>query len=138
MSAETEIVIAIRNALIADTDLITLLGGVKVYDQTAPQEAVMPYVTIGECALSENDFDQGSAFDTAIDLHVWSTERSRIETNNIQERIREVLHRSETLSVSDYGVSGVQQLFSRVMVDPDNITRHGVQSFQVYFEPNGS
>ena len=135
MSAETEIVIAIRNALIASADLVAAVGGEKVFDQTAPQLAVMPYVTIGECALSENDFDQGSAFDATVDIHTWSEERSRMEANEIQEHIREALHRNETLAPTGFGVSGIHQLFSRVMIDPDNITRHGVQSFQIYFEP---
>ena len=138
MSAETQTIIAVRSALVADTDLITLLGGVKVYDQTAPQNAEMPYVVLGRCALSENDFDQGSAFECVLDIHAWSTQRARIEANNIMERVRDVLHRSNTLTISGYGVSGVQETFSEVMIDPDNITRHGVQSFQIFFEPLGS
>lgn len=138
MSAETQVVIAVRSALIADTDLIDLLGGVKVFDQTAPQAATMPYVILGRCALTENDFDQGSAFSCALDVHAWSDERSRIEANNIQERVREVLHRDTGLTITGFGVSGIQQTFSEVMVDPDNITRHGVQSFEIFFEPLGS
>jgi hypothetical protein len=64
---------AIRDALIHDAALVSMLGGVKIYDEP-PRPAAFPYVTLGEARIS--DFSTGSepGEEHQLTLHAWSRE----------------------------------------------------------------
>lgn len=127
----TLIVSKIRESLLNNDQLIDLLGGRKVYDQTAPQGKEMPYIILGDVSMSGDDSRGSVAYVSNIDIHVWSNEENRMEVGRIQEQIRRSLH---TDKVIGDGVNGIHQVLSIVQIDPDGITRHGVQQYTVFYQ----
>lgn len=127
MNQDLAIIGAIRASLIAE--------GLTVYDGTAPQDDPMPYVVIGEVRSNNADTDNTIGFEAMVDIHVWSEYRGRLEAANMQEQIYNALHRNDTLALlGNYHNIGITQDFAHVMVDPDNITRHGVQQFTITYD----
>lgn len=111
------------------------IGGLTVYDGTAPQDAPMPYVVVGEIMANNADTDNTLGFSASVDIHVWSEYRGRLEAANMQEQIYDALHRKDGLAFSfDYHNIGITQDFAHIMVDSDNITRHGVQQFTFLYD----
>lgn len=112
---------------------------VPVYDHVpqvndAGDNSDFPYVRIEAPRNNENDTDNDLGFDTTVQLHVWSRYRGNKQTAELQQAIYNALHR-QALTVTGYGVSDIFQEFSEILLDPDGITRHGVQRFRVYYEP---
>ena len=127
MNQDLAVLQAVRNALIAD--------GLTVYDGTAPQGESMPYVTIGRIVCNTNDTDNTTGFNATMTIHAWSDKRGRLEASTMQKTIYDALHRQDYMSLPfGYEMIGIDQEFSEVMVDPDGITRHGVQQFNVLFD----
>lgn len=118
---------------------LSLALAVPVYDHVpqvddAGDNGDYPYVRIESPRDNENDTDNDTGFDTTIQLHVWSRYRGNKEAAELQAQIYNALHRQD-LTVTGYGVSDVHQEFSEIMLDPDGITRHGVQRFRIFYEP---
>lgn len=127
MNQDLAIIGAIRTTLITE--------GLVVYDGTAPQGDPMPYVVIGEVRSSNADTDNTIGFEAMVDIHVWSEYRGRLEAANMQEQIYNALHRNDTLALlGDYHNIGITQDFAHIMIDSDNITRHGVQQFTITYD----
>lgn len=123
MSIEVDIISEVRARLIA-------AGLPRVYDMTAPQNQAMPYVTLGNLTLPSADSDTTKEFDATLTIHAWSdgAVRDRAEAANMQQIIYDTLHRSEMREV---GVFAITQEFQEILIDPDQITRHGVQRFRL-------
>lgn len=122
MSTETDIIIEVRSRLIA-------AGLPRVYDMTAPQNQAMPYVVLGGLVLPSADSDNTKEFDATLTIHTWSdgATRDRSEVANMQQVVYDTLHRSE---MRPQGVYAITQEFQEILIDPDQITRHGVQRFR--------
>ena len=105
---------------------------VSIYDN-APQDGAFPYVTIGEDVLIEWDTDTELGVVGSITLHTWSRERGRKETKTIQGLIYDALHRT-TLTSSGYKFVTIDQQEVSTNIDPDGLTRHGIQEFKVILE----
>lgn len=105
---------------------------VEVYDHV-PQDAAYPYVTIGEGTESEWDTDDSLGIDATINIHVWSRYRGRKEVKQLQDQIYAALHRYD-LPVSGADTVLVNFEFADSFVDPDGLTRHGVQRFRIITE----
>lgn len=123
MSAEVEIQKAVftrlNNAL-----------SVPVYDNV-PDNAVAPYVVIGDDTLIEFDSDLGVGFEATITVHTWSTYRGRLEVKQIMGLIYNALHRAE-INVQGYNLLGCDSEFSETFLESDGVTRHGVQRFRIF------
>lgn len=104
----------------------------SVYDEV-PQDAVKPYVVVGDDTFNEWGTGSTNGFDTTITIHSWSAYEGRKEVKELQENIYLSLHR-KNLSIVGYNVVDIFQEFSETILDPDGITRHGVQRFRVYFD----
>lgn len=112
---------ALYNALVTAT-------GIGVYDNV-PQETNPPYVVMGEPIATEYDTDGYNGINILWPIHVYSEQRGRKETLEIQAQIYSALHRAE-LVVSGYNFIGSTQESVTVLNDPDGVTRHGVQQFR--------
>lgn len=131
MSAELAALANVRLRLAAELS-------VPVYDLRAPQGQAMPYVVLSNSTEQAADTDNTRGFDLELDIHAWddSTPYTRTTVANIQWDIYEALHRFDTLDIGEvYRVIGIDQTLKTIALDPDGITRHGVQSFRIQFEP---
>ena len=115
--------------------LSTQLVGVSIYDHI-PQDTVgFPFVRMEPLKLSENDTDNEQAFDCTIQIHTWSQTRGSKECADLQLQIYNALHRYNFADTASYCILTVHREFSEILIDPDGITRHGVDRYRVMFEP---
>lgn len=145
MSFEYVIQKAIYDKLIADTALANLLA-VNTENNTIPaiydnvpqavdsgNDSVFPYVTIGDDTMIDWDTDTSQGKEATLTLHVWSRYRGRKEVKEIQGAIYDVLHLSN-LIISGYHSVLMLSEYSETLLDPDGLTRHGVQRFRLILE----
>jgi hypothetical protein len=136
MNAELELQKAIYDVLSNDYALGQLVTG--VYD-SVPQAAdagsdlPFPFVTIGDDTAIDWDTDTSVGKEATLTIHSWSRYRGRSEVKQIQGAIYEALHLSN-LSVVGYTTVLCLSEFSESLVDPDGLTRHGVQRFRVILD----
>jgi hypothetical protein len=109
------------------TDLIS-----AVYDHV-PQNAVYPYVVIGDDTSIAWDTDDSLGSESTLTIHVWSRLRGRKETKLIQEQIYNALNRYE-LEITGLHTIDIISEFAETFLDADGITRHGVQRFRLITE----
>lgn len=108
----------------------------RVYDDV-PKNANFPYVVIGEDTHVPFDTDDSTGCEATITIHVWSRYRGKKEAKQIQGLIYEALNR-EPLILEDHSLVTIEFEYSDVLLDPDGITRHGVQRFRAIVERSAS
>ena len=128
MSAEAELQAAIYNKLNTGQ-------AAPVYAQgSIPDNSADRYIVIGNDTLIEWDTDGRTGFEATLVIHTWDTtadNRSFIPLKEIMGDVYNLLHRAE-LSLISYNAIGLDFEFSETFLDPDGLTRHGVQRFRVY------
>jgi hypothetical protein len=115
---------AIAAHLLADADLVALLGGPRIHDG-APRGTAFPFVTIGDAGQfdwSDGDTPGGAVRAT---LHVWSRAVGKREAWTILGRMMSLLHEAE-LALSEKALVSLRAEFAEVRTDPDGLTEHGV------------
>lgn len=127
-SAALEVQTAIFAILDADVTLSALTTG--VFDDVPEGYTDFPYVTLGEDVLTELDTDSVLGFRVSVTIHSWSQYRGQKETKQVQDAIYRALHHA------DMTVNGYDVILSRLVDqtserDPDGLTRHGVQTFEL-------
>jgi Protein of unknown function (DUF3168) len=90
MNAALALQQAMRTALLADTALITLLGGAYVYDELPRGEQPL-YVSFTSIETRDWSVMDQKAHEHFVALEVVSNERSRAQAQNICNRIEAVL-----------------------------------------------
>lgn len=128
MSASWPIQVAVYDKLDSDVTLSGAISG--VFDQVPQDYDQFPYVTIGEDTVNEWDGDDFVGAEATITVHVWSRFSGREECKIVQGYVYDALHR-QTLSVIGYNSVDCVQEFSETLLDPDGLTRHGVQQFRL-------
>lgn len=103
-----------------------------VYDD-APQGAAFPYITIGDDTLTEWDQDACLGAEATLTLHVWSRERGRKQTKQIQGLLYDALHRYPLTVNGAHAVDCLWEM-SESFLDPDGHTRHGVSRFRIILQ----
>ena len=145
MSAEYAIQQSIYSALRANANLSALLAkdinnknNSAIYDNVpesvdSGNDSVFPYVTIGDDTFLEWDTDNSVGKEGTLTIHSWSRYRGRKEVKEIQGAIYDVLHLSNLNITGYYSVLMLSE-YSETLVDPDGLTRHGVQRFRLIVE----
>lgn len=82
--------VALRAALIADSSLLTLLGGERLYD-AAPAGEVPPYITFGEAKVEDWSALGMTGHAHTLSFDVWSREGGDQEALSIVQRLAEVV-----------------------------------------------
>lgn len=120
-------------ALIADSALLSLLGGNRIYDDV-PQNAAFPYVVIDQMRV--NDWSTGTerGSEHILMLHVWSRYDGKREAYEIADAIRERLDDAE-LALDDNRLINLTHQFSDLRRDADGESYHGVIRFRAVTEP---
>lgn len=145
MSIEYKIQEAIYDKLINDVDLtVAIAPNVQnankgaIYDNV-PQaldsgnDSFFPYVTIGDDTMIDWDTDTSQGKEATLTIHVWSRYRGRKEVKEIQGIIYDILHLSNLIITGYHSVLMLSE-FSETLLDPDGLTRHGVQRFRLIVE----
>jgi hypothetical protein len=121
---------AIYERLAGDYDVTSLVQA--VYDHV-PQDAAFPYVVIGDSTEAQWDTDDSTGTEATVTIHVWSRFRGRSETKLIQDAIYQSLHRYD-LPIDGVHTVTVEWEYAESFLDPDGLTRHGVQRFRIISE----
>lgn len=145
MSAEYEIQKSIYAKLRADANLYILLARdvqdkskSAIYDNVpeavdSGSDNVFPYITIGDDTAIDWDTDNSQGKEATLTIHSWSRYRGRKEVKEIQGAIYNALHLSNLIITGYHSVLMVSE-YSETLVDPDGLTRHGVQRFRLIVE----
>jgi len=99
-----------------------------------PQDDVYPYVQINGMNLTNNDSVDNNGFTATVDVIAWSRYRGQKEVSGIVFDIYSALHRYTFADTTNYGISGIHQEFSKIITEPDGLTRQGIQRFKIFFE----
>lgn len=128
MSFELAVQDALLAALTAHAPLTDAVSG--VFDDVPQDYESFPYVTIGEAQHAEWGTHTESGQLVTCVIHTWSRQPGRAETKLIQGAIYDALHRA---ALTDDGAEFIdcQFIMSESFLDPDGITRHGVQQFKL-------
>lgn len=113
--------------------LTVSIGGTYPVFDDVPQDQPAPYITIGDDSVDEFDTDTTRGFDAEIVIHCWSEYQGRQEVKQMQTAVYRALHR-QTLASGALEFAGVTQEFSETLLDPDGVTRHGVQRFRILYK----
>jgi hypothetical protein len=123
----------IYQALANSLDLVTLLGGVRVYDD-APQSAPYPFITLGQSVIRDWSTGSEKGAEHGLTLHVWSRSGGKQEMQQIVEAVRAALHDKPLALEGHYRVD-LRHEFSEARLDPDGDTFHGVVRYHAMTEP---
>lgn len=142
--APSDVQIAVYNHLASDDTIITLLGensasvnlSNKVFDHV-PQDTAYPFVVVQINPWEDRGSYTKEGLEATLSIHVWYrpgitsvTGRGDKQVQAIQKRIDEILHANQI------PISGWKNLIFRralidILVEPDNVTRHGIQQFKL-------
>ena len=129
--AQQELQKTIYEELTADAPLMALITG--VYDSTSvPEDAVFPYVTIGESPMEDRSNHTWRGWTSNFVIHTWYQEagRGRKKVQEIQAAIDLVLH-TKDICVDGWNIVSLRAQTVDVIVDNDNVTLHGIQIFNL-------
>ena len=96
-------------------------------------KTAFPYVVLGGDEATPADTDDADARDTVITIHTFSRYKGDKELRNVMDAIKAALH-DATLTVTGERFVLCYWEFSSTALEPDGITRHGVQRFRLWTE----
>ncbi|MEQ1707274.1 MAG: DUF3168 domain-containing protein [Terricaulis sp.] len=123
MSADRDLVAAMRTAALADASVQALIGA-RFYDEPPP-DAVFPYVTLARVENRAVDSSDVEAIEHAVTLHAWSRYGGRAEALDIIGALREALH-DAPLTVTGRRLVLLFAQFADVFRSGDGQTTHAV------------
>ena len=124
---------SIYQALANSLELVSLLGGVRVYDDP-PQSAPYPFITLGQSVIRDWSTGSEKGAEHGLTLHVWSRSGGKQEMQQIVEAVRKALH-DKPLTLQDHYLINLRHKFSEARLDPDGDTFHGVVRYRAVTEP---
>ena len=123
----------IYQALANSTDVTSLLGGARIYDDP-PQAANLPFVSLGQSEFRDWSTGTEDGTEHLLTLHVWSRAGGKKQVHEIIEAIRGVLH-YKPLALADHHLVNLRHEFSEARPDPDGDTFHGIVRYRAVTEP---
>ena len=119
----------IETTLKADSALQAFIGTTaRVFDHV-PQSSIYPYVVIGETTGEDFDTKTEDGMAQQVMIHTWSRYRGSKEAKQIMGAVVDALDQ-QALSVTGHTLVLLRFEFSDLFLDPDGLTRHGVQRFR--------
>ncbi len=113
---------ALYTKLTGDSVLMDLVQG--VYD-AVPQNAVVPYIVIGDGQAEEMPQVQGAISECAMALHVWTGGGGRKTALAVLNRLHGLLHHG-SLSFSGFTLLAMRGVRAETQVDADNDRIYGI------------
>jgi hypothetical protein len=124
---------SLYQALTSSTDLTTLLGGMRIYDD-APESTAYPFITLGQSVIRDWSMGTEDGVEHSLTLHVWSRSGGNKQVHEITEAIKAVLH-DQPLMLEDHHLMNLRHEFSETRLDPDGDTFHGIVRYRAVTEP---
>ena len=133
LAASVALRAAIYDALAADSALVAVLGGPKIYDEP-PRAAAFPYVTLGEARIA--DFSTGSepGEEHQLILHAWSRQGGHKEAHAITGVLLQALD-DAPLTLTDHQLVNFRFAVADVRREADGRTYHALVRFRAVTEP---
>ena len=125
-----DLAVALKSALSA------ALSPTPVYDAVPPSvDHSQPfcYVTLNDIQAIDWSTKTFDGQDFAVNLHVWSSYRGNKEVQEKFNAIHTALHNA-ALTVTGAAVVICRYEASQIFLDPDGLTRHGVQRFRIVLQ----
>jgi len=125
----------IAQQIIFDRLTGNLGSGVTLFD-TAPYlpegapATTFPYVVMGNDTGAPFDTDDTVGGEITVTMHFWSRAEGFSQVKTIMQTAYDRLNRA-TLSKTGYSVLDCLHEFSEAMVDPDGVTKHGIQRYRL-------
>ena len=124
---------AIHDALVANGALGTLLGGAKIYDEV-PQSAAFPYVTLGECRITDWSTGSEAGAEHQLTLHAWSRQGGHREAHEIAGALLQALD-DAPLVLEDHHLVNLRFALADIRREADGRTYHALVRFRAVTEP---
>jgi hypothetical protein len=132
-SASWSLQSAIHDRLVADADLVTRIGGPRIWDHV-PRGAAFPYVTYGTARTEDWSTGDSTGQSHTLVLHVWSRAPGRREALAIGERITTLLD-DTTLTLDGHRVVVIRVEAADVVRQPDGQTLLATLRLRALTEP---
>jgi hypothetical protein len=123
---------AIREALLADGALASVLGGGRVHDEP-PRGAAFPYVTLGEARLIDASADGGAVQEHQLTLHAWSRQGGHREAHLIAGALLSALD-DAPLMLADHRLVNLRFTMADIRRENDGRTYHALVRFRAVTE----
>lgn len=124
---------AIVAALKADAD-VSGLAADRVYD-AVPDGATYPLIKIGEIQVIDDGAEGIASVEVFVTLHAWSQAVGAVECRRLTGILRQCLHQAALELGDDWQLIDMLHRQSRVFVDADGVTHHGVVTFRALIDP---
>jgi hypothetical protein len=124
---------AIHDALAADSALVAVLGGPKIYDEP-PRAAVFPYVTLGEARIADFSTGSDTGEEHQLTLHAWSRQGGHKEAHAIAGALLQALD-DAPLTLADHQLVNFRFAVADVWREADGRTYHALVRFRAVTEP---
>lgn len=122
---------AVHDRLIGFAGMSVLIG-TGVYD-IPPADAQLPYVTIGDDDIHQEDVSCKNAFRVFFQVDGWSEYGGYKEVKDIAQAAYDALH-EYPLTIVGYRVISVNHVKTNYLREPDGILSHSVSDFVAYIE----
>lgn len=124
---------AIYSAVTTNAALNTLIGPPRLYDDV-PQNAVFPYLTLGQSTTRDWSTATEAGDEHRLTLHVWSRAGGRREAQEIMGALKAALH-DQPLTLTGHRLINLTHELSEARREPDGDTYHGLVRFRAVTEP---
>lgn len=127
--APTETQKTLYSILTGDVTLMAMILG--VFDHV-PDNQAYPYVTIQAKPWIDRGSETWEGLSATITINVWYRRSGSgdLEVQKIQKRIDELLH-DKDICIEGWNIVAFRRSMIDILVDPDNITLHGIQIFNL-------
>jgi hypothetical protein len=123
---------AIFSSLSGDATLVALLGSARIFDN-APANVAFPYITFGRTSIYDWSTGTESGTEQLFTLHIWSKAKSKKETLDIMEVVRERLN-DASLPLDGHQLVNLRLEFAEARHDDDLSVHHGMLRFRAVTE----
>lgn len=109
---------------------------INVYDHVPEDLASSnyPFIRIDAIQTANNDTDSENGFTATMQIVGFSQYRGIKEINTVADSVYDALQHWSFPDTATYGISGIQENFRNMAVQPDGLTRNSVQQYEIIFE----
>jgi hypothetical protein len=116
-----------------DADIIALVNS-RVYDHV-PANPTYPFITMGDVFVQDWGSHTHSGFDVTLVIHTWGQAAGRMSVQEIMNQIYSNLHDAD-LGITGFNTLSCRESTSRVLVEQDNKTHHGISEYRILLDGN--
>jgi hypothetical protein len=132
-SATWDLQRSIHAALAADTDVLTQLGGARIYDDV-PQGSAFPYITLAGFTTRDWATSTEPGAEISFAIHIWSRPAGHKQAHTISEAVRATLHNAP-LALAEHHLVNLRHESSESRRGRDGGTYRIIARFRAVLEP---